>query len=110
MGTKHRTKVCNHCGEVTEPQPQDWDRDLGYGYCKGCLSQYWPIAGQLDFENISFDLRLNESYGTCLLDKFQNGEFISRQTCHMGYLELRNNLINKYLKNSSSTIPTNQTE
>lgn len=33
-----KTKTCTHCGELTHPQPQDFNHDTGYGHCYSCLA------------------------------------------------------------------------
>lgn len=102
---KHHRKTCCHCGARTEPQPQDFNRDTGYGYCDECLIRFWPIITQLDFDTASFTLRQERKGDGILVDMYKAGQLKARNMLHRSADEIKTELIEKYSL-QSTVIPT----
>lgn len=44
------TKQCTHCSDITFKQPQDHNRDLGWGYCNKCLKTFYEPPREVHYQ------------------------------------------------------------
>jgi len=84
---RNTTKICTHCGVYSEDkQPQDYQRDQGYGYCKKCIEKHYKVLKV--FTGIDPDtnepckliLRSIDKESYHLIDWYKANKWLQRET------------------------------
>lgn len=74
----NRIKICCHCGLYTKPQLQDFNRDTGYGYCDGCLEEFYEPMREAFFGIVRIEIRECKKGLWYLVDFFKEGQWYQR--------------------------------